>query len=458
MKIHITTLGCPKNTVDSGHLARRFEAEGFIPVEESGEADILLVNTCGFVRDAKEESVDEILRLAEIKKEQGSGGEGAKSLLVFGCLAKRYGAELTQEIPEIDGLWGVSEEERIVEYCKGLKMREGAEAGAKRAGKAAAPATASAAEPGLMISYAYLKIAEGCDKKCTFCVIPSIRGRFRSIPRDEVLREAGDLVRSGVRELILVAQDITSYGKETAGSTLAALLREMASLPGDFFIRLLYLYPTEITDELLEVIATEDKILKYIDIPLQHSEDRILRLMGRRGTRKEYLRLLRNIRRRIPSIALRTTFIVGFPSETEEDFHGLVDFIEEVRFDRLGVFKFSKEEGTPSAALKGQVPERVKERRYDEIMGRQALISLERNRELVGKRFPAVVDEADAEVVIARLYSHAPEIDGAVIIERDGMPAAGPLAGPLKAGDVVTVEVVDAYDYDVKGKIIGPAS
>ncbi|MFO0752242.1 MAG: 30S ribosomal protein S12 methylthiotransferase RimO [Thermodesulfovibrionales bacterium] len=454
VKIHITTLGCPKNTVDSGHLARRFEAEGFIQVEESGEADILLVNTCGFVRDAKEESVDEILRLAEIKKGQERGS--AKSLLVFGCLAKRYGAELTQEIPEIDGLWGVSEEEGIVEYCKGLQMRKGGEAGAKRAGRLAAPAAASSAEPGFMTSYAYLKIAEGCDKKCTFCVIPSIRGKFRSVPRAEVLQEAGDLVRSGVRELILVAQDITSYGKETAGSTLAALLREMVCLPGDFFIRLLYLYPTEIADELLEVIASEDKILKYIDIPLQHSEDRILRLMGRRGTRKEYLRLIRNIRRRIPSIALRTTFIVGFPSETEEDFQGLVDFIEEVRFERLGVFKFSREEGTPSAALKGQVPEKVKERRYDEIMGRQALISLERNRELVGKRLPAVIDEADAEAVIARLSSHAPEIDGAVIIEKDGMPAAGSLTGALKAGDVVTVEVVDAYDYDVKGRIVGP--
>ncbi|MBZ0156461.1 MAG: 30S ribosomal protein S12 methylthiotransferase RimO [Alphaproteobacteria bacterium] len=456
MKIHITTLGCPKNTVDSGHLARRFAAEGFIPVEESGEADILLVNTCGFVRDAKEESVDEILRLAEIKKKQEGGG--TKSLLVFGCLAKRYGAELVQEIPEIDGLWGVSEEERIVEYCKGLKTRKGAEAGAKKGGKTAAYAMVSAAEPGLMTSYAYLKVAEGCDKKCTFCVIPSIRGRFRSVPREEVLREAEDLIRSGVRELILVAQDITSYGKETAGSTLAALLREMVALPGDFFIRLLYLYPTEITDELLEVIAAEDKIQKYIDIPLQHSEDRILRLMGRRGTRKEYLRLLRNIRRRIPSIILRTTFIVGFPSETEEDFHGLVDFIEEVRFDRLGVFKFSREEGTPSAMLKGQVPERVKERRYDEIMGRQALISLERNREFVGKRLPAIIDEVDADVVIARFYSHAPEIDGAVIVEKDGMPEAGSLSGPLQAGDIVMVEVVDAYDYDVKGKIVGPVA
>lgn len=423
-KIHITTLGCPKNTVDSDHLGNMFRAEGFEQVQESGDADILLVNTCGFVKDAKEESIEEILGLAE--------GKGGKKLLVFGCLAKRYGDELVKEIPEIDGIWGVAEEPQILEYCRALPGK-----------RTKTVLKKDKAESGGNLSYAYLKIAEGCDKKCTFCVIPAIRGPFRSTPHEEVLKEAQELVSKGVRELILVAQDITNYGKEKGEYDLVSLLKDIAAISGDFSIRLLYLYPTAITDDLLNLIASEEKIQKYLDIPLQHSEDRVLRLMGRRGTRKEYLKLLKNIRRRVPAIALRTTFIVGFPTETESEFNGMMDFIEEVKFDRLGAFIYSKEEGTPSAKLKGQAPEKVKLRRLDEIMKSQALISLEKNRELVGKRYKAIVDEIEGEVAFARLYSHAPEIDGVVIIED--------IAG-LRAGDVVTVDITDAYDYDLKGR------
>ncbi len=447
-KINITTLGCPKNVVDSGHLARRFELEGFIHVDDANDADIILVNTCGFIRDAKEESIEEILRLARIK------GKKAK-LVVFGCLAKRYRDELIKEIPEMDAIFGVGEDNSIIAYCKDLVKGKRK----KDIGDIKIPVTYRSLP--IASSYAYLKIAEGCDKKCTFCVIPSIRGKFRSIPPEKMLKEAGEHIKNGVRELILVAQDITKYGKEFENYNLVSLLKDLASIKGDFRIRLLYLYPTEITDELLELIAKEDKIQKYLDIPLQHSEDKILRLMGRRGTRKEYIKLIRNIRRTIPGVALRTTFIVGFPGETEEDFQGLVDFIEEMRFDRLGVFKYSKEEDTPASKLKGHVPEKVKDRRLDEIMKRQALISLEKNMELIGRRYEAIIDEVDGNTAIARLYSHAPEIDGVVIIqstehriqntEKESLSADFCPLPSVKVGDLVTIEIVDAYDYDLKG-------
>jgi len=437
VKIHITTLGCPKNTVDSGRLAGAFTAEGFVSVDNEDEADILLVNTCGFIKDAKEESIEEVLRLAQMK-------EDGRKLVVFGCLAARYRNELLKEIPEIDGIWGVGEETGIIEYCKINMARGGSREGTVKMPIAHRPSPIAS-------SFAYLKIAEGCDKKCTFCVIPSIRGAFRSVRPELIMAEASEYIKAGVRELILVAQDITNYGKDIDGYDLVALLRDLASLPGDFYIRLLYLYPAAISGALVECIAAGDKIQKYLDIPLQHSEDRILRLMGRRGTRTEYRKLIRTLRRQVPGIALRTTFIVGFPAETEEEFNGLIDFIEEIRFDRLGVFMFSKEEGTPSAAYKGQVPEKVKHRRFEEVMKRQALISLEINRDLVGRRFRAIVDEAAEDVTLARLYSHAPEIDGVVIIERAETPGH---VDKLKAGDLVTVEITGAYDYDVKGKLM----
>ncbi len=438
-KIHITTLGCPKNSVDSGRLAGAFTAEGFISVDNTDDADILIVNTCGFIKDAKEESIEEVLRLARIK-------EDGRKLVVFGCLAARYRNELLKEIPEIDSIWGVGEETRIIEYCKkNMAMGDRQEA----IGKRKIPIAHSPSP--IVSSYAYLKIAEGCDKKCTFCVIPSIRGVFRSVRPELIIAEAGEYIKAGVRELILVAQDITNYGKDLDGYDLVALLRELASLPGDFYIRLLYLYPTAISEALIECIAAEDKIQKYLDIPLQHSEDKILRLMGRRGIRTEYRKLIRTLRRRIPGIALRTTFIVGFPAETEEEFNGLIDFIEEMRFDRLGAFMFSREEGTPSAAYKGQVPDKVKRRRFEELMKRQALISLEINREIVGRRFRAIIDEAAEDVTLARLYSHAPEIDGMVIIDRAETIGRG---DKLKVGDIVTVEITGAYDYDVKGKLV----
>src|SRR5208283_4049984 len=340
-----------------------------------------------FIKDAKEESIEEVLRLAQMK-------EDGKKLVVFGCLAARYRNELLKEIPEIDVIWGVGEETRIIEYCKKNMARGNTQ-------EAGGNMPIAHRQSPCASSFAYLKIAEGCDKRCTFCVIPSIRGAFRSIRPELIMAEADAYIKAGVRELILVAQDITNYGKDLDGYDLVALLRDLASLPGDFYIRLLYLYPTAVSEALIEYIAAEDKIQKYLDIPLQHSEDKILRLMGRRGTRSEYRKLIRTLRRQIPGIALRTTFIVGFPTETEEEFNGLIDFIEEIRFDRLGAFMFSKEEGTPAAAYKGQAPDKVKRRRFEEIMKRQALISLEINRDIVGRRFRAIVDEAAEDATLS---------------------------------------------------------
>lgn len=430
-QINIVTLGCPKNQVDSEHLIEKFSSAGFFYSESPEKADIILINTCGFIKDAKEESIEEILRLSEIKN--------GKKIIVFGCLAQRYRNELIKEIPEIDAIFGVGQDSAIIEYCKGLTL----EKKQKATDIKLAPVNSSS----IAKSYAYLKIADGCNKRCTFCVIPSIRGRFKSVQPDHLLAEAENYLKKGIKELILVAQDITSYAKDLKDYDLVRLLKDLACLKGDFRLRLLYLYPSEISKKLLETIASEKKIQKYLDIPLQHSEDKILRLMGRRGTRKEYIKLINDIRRYIPGIALRTTFIVGFPGETEDDFQGLIDFVEEIRFDRLGVFKYSREEDTPASRLKGQIPEKVKNRRFDEIMQRQAVISYEKNRELIGKTFEAIVDEVSGKTVIARLYSHAPEIDGVVFIDNKEDKIK-------KVADIVTVRITDAYDYDLKGVLI----
>lgn len=458
--IAIHTLGCPKNVTDSRHLAEKLAEYGLTVIDDQEKANLLLVNTCGFIQDAKEESIEEILKFSQAKKPE-------QTLVVFGCLAQRYRTELKKEIPEIAAIFGVGEADEIVKYCRThATPTEEAAGGAMQLYEELRHS--SLWQP----SYTYLKISDGCNKKCTFCIIPAIRGRFYSLPSAPIIAEARAFVERGARELVLVAQDISNYGREFKDYGLVSLLKELVAIKGDFRIRLLYLYPTEISEELLKYVASEEKILKYLDIPLQHSEDRILRTMGRRGTRKDYLKLIRTIRRIIPGITLRTSFITGFPGETEQDFQGMVDFIEEVRFDRLGVFKYSREEGTPAARLAGQVTQKTKERRFDEIMKRQAIISLEKNRELVGKRLRAVVDEVDDEVIIARLDSQAPEIDGVVIIERAGPKSrvssdgkhgqkknasSGKLlklvSTEVRAGSLIEVAITGAFDYDLKGEL-----
>ncbi len=428
-KVFLLSLGCPKNLVDSENLIRKLEDKGITYSSTAEDSDILVVNTCGFIEEAKRESIDEILRIAEVKK----SGE-SKKLLVYGCLAKRFGSELKNEIPEIDRLWGVGEDDEIVKFCETLAgpgIIHGRVERTKKKSLTDKP-------------YAYLKIAEGCDRGCSYCVIPDIRGAFRSREEEDIISEAEDLLRCGVRELILVAQDITSYGKEKEGSDLGKLIKKISFLKGDFWIRLLYLYPTAINDSLLEVIAVEKKVCNYIDMPLQHSEDRMLKLMRRGGGRAFYERLIGKIRVRIPGVAIRTTFIVGFPQESEEDLNNLAAFVRKMKFDRMGAFIYSKEQDTAASRLKGQIPKAVKRKRYERLMEIQSAVSLSKNKELVGKTFRALVDEVENNVAIARLYSQAPEIDGVVIIENEG----------LEKGTFVNVKIMKAFDYDLRGEVV----
>jgi ribosomal protein S12 methylthiotransferase len=432
-KVHLLSLGCPKNLVDSENLLKKLKDRGVYYSSDPEAADIIMINTCGFIDAAKRESIEEILKAVESK-----GRNKGKKIVVYGCLAKRSGQELKREIPEIDALWGVGEEDTIAEYCR----------------KIIPPVLVPDGEMGDVAEdrneklsdkpYAYLKIAEGCHRNCTYCIIPKIRGRYKSRVPEDILTEAEGFVKSGIKELIVVAQDITSYGNDIKGYDLGRLVRDISSIPGDFWVRLLYLYPTSIDTKLLDTIASEEKVCKYIDMPLQHSEEKILRLMGRGGGRPFFENLVSGIREVIPDVNIRTTFIVGFPGETEEDFEGLLSFVRKARFDRLGAFTYSKEDGTTAFTLKGQVLKRVKMQRYNRIMEVQSAVSLEKNKSLVGKRFKALVDEVDNNIAISRIYSQAPDIDGVVIIENC----------VAKKGSFVDVEITEAYDYDLKGAVV----
>ena len=450
-RVALVTLGCPKNLVDSEDLLDRLRREGFRYAEEPEDADLVLVNTCGFIEDAKRESIQEILKLKTIR-------EKGKRILVFGCLAQRYRDELMKEIPEIDALWGVGEDDSIIEYCKEALNGESGKVSTEEM-DIPLHYRVSASPLSLFSSYAYLKIAEGCSRSCTFCCIPSIRGPYQSIEPEKILMRAEAYVRSGIRELILIAQDTGNYGREFRGYGLPSLLRDLSTIRGDFWIRLLYLYPTALSDELIPVLAGNDKICRYLDIPLQHSEDRILKAMGRGGTKELYKGMIETLRDSIPGIALRTTFIVGFPGESEEEFRGLRDFIEEMRFDRLGVFIYSREEGTPASRLNGQIPKRTKERRRDEIMRVQSFISFASNRSLVGRSLRALIDEVDGRIAIGRIYSQAPEIDGAIIIDNPGFQIGDPnfetahhQPTPLRTGEFVDVRITGAYEHDLRGE------
>jgi ribosomal protein S12 methylthiotransferase len=426
MNVSLLTLGCPKNTVDSENLLKGLLSKGIGRTEDPLEADLLIVNTCGFIEDAKRESVEEILRLARLKD--------GRRLLVFGCLAERYREELRREIPEIDGLFGVGEEERIITYCvetaplfRGRREPEDAAVGAASAGPAAT---------------SYIKVAEGCDRRCSFCVIPSIRGPFRSLDPEDLLREAESRVTAGSRELVLVAQDLAGFGRDLLGGYgLGRLLRDMASISGDFWIRTLYLYPGSLDDGLLDAIAGEEKVCKYMDIPFQHSEPKVLGAMRRAGSKRQYLELVGRIREAVPGVALRTTVMVGFPGEGEREFRDLLEFVEEARFDRLGVFKYSREEGTAASAMAGQVPARVKEARMEELLELQAGISLEKNHSLVGRPMRALIEEAGEGEARGRIYSQAPEIDGATTVR----------GGGLAVGSFADIRITAAEHYDLEG-------
>ncbi len=419
---HILTLGCPKNSVDSETLLSLLTGRGFYHVGNAGDADTVLVNTCGFIQDAKKESIEEILDII-------SGKSNGQKVVVFGCLAQRYMEELKRELPEVDAFFGVNSHEKILDFLE-------TETPATRNPQ---PATRN---PG---SYAYLKIADGCNRGCSFCAIPGIRGRFISLSPGSIVQRAEELINSGTRELILVAQDITSYGREFRGYGLCELIEEITSLPGDFWLRLLYMYPSAIDERLIATISGNEKVCKYLDIPLQHTEDRVLGLMKRNGSRSTYTALINNIRKKIPDVTLRTSFILGFPSESEEEFTALLSFIKEMEFERLGAFTYSREDGTPSYNLGDDISEEEKKRRYHELMMLQAGISLEKNRSMLNRVLRVLVDEVSDGIALCRYEGQAPEIDGMVIVKS--------VNNMVKAGDFINVKITEAYDYDLNGEL-----
>ncbi|HRR39771.1 MAG TPA: 30S ribosomal protein S12 methylthiotransferase RimO [Syntrophales bacterium] len=434
-RVYIHSLGCPKNQVDAEVMAGLLAGSGYEMVPGPEEAEVIVVNTCAFILSAKQEAVEEILTMAGWK-ERGA----CRRLIVTGCLPQRYGRVLEKEMPEVDLFLGTGDFPRIVELLRksGRSSRRSfvgrprflMDAGHHRL---LAPSPASA----------YLKVAEGCSNRCSYCVIPRIRGKFRSRPPEDVLEEAEALALAGVKEVVLVAQDTTAYGRDLAGRPLLAdLLRELAAVPGFRWIRFLYAYPSSVTDELLEVVAREEKVCKYIDIPVQHIDDGILRAMKRKGGSAEVRDAVGRIRRMVPEAVLRTSVIVGFPGETAARFNRLLEFVEEARFENLGAFTYSREEGTEAAGLAYQVSERVKEKRRDLLMERQAAISFEVNRRRIGRVEEVLLEGETGDPVfplLGRTRTQAPEVDGFTYVR----------AKKGEIGDIVFCRVVDADTYDL---------
>lgn len=451
MKIGFVSLGCPKNLVDSEVMLGMAEKDGHEITADASEADVLVVNTCAFIDRAKAESIDTILEMAALKK-QAAG----RKLVVTGCLAERYREELKKEIPEIDAIYGTGEVEGLSRFMAGAG---GLEQGAARAlpfytkppvfGVDLPTYIYDADTPRKRVTpghYAYVKIAEGCDYKCAFCIIPKMRGHYRSRSIESIVKEAHQLAAQGVKELLLISQDTTFYGIDRGErGALPKLLSALNAVDGIEWIRLLYLYPTTITGEVIDAIADLDKVVKYIDLPLQHASDAVLKRMKRPGTRKSYVRLLQNIRARIPAVALRTTFIVGFPGETAADFAELESFVDEISFDHVGVFTYSHEEGTSAHDLQDDVPAATKKKRQERLMSRQRDIVSARQQTRLGERTRLVVDGQSAEhelVLQGRLPGQAPEIDPVVYLT-DCDPSL------IHKGSFIDVEIVGSQDYDL---------
>lgn len=440
-KVSLVSLGCPKNLVDAEVMLGYLSKEGFEVTTNEHEADIIIVNTCSFIKEAKQESIDTILDLADRKKE-GT----CRLLVVTGCLPQRYQEELARELPEVDIFIGTGDYPRIAEIIAEKSTTEGQ---LRYTGDPNFLYDADLPRLKSSPSYtAYLKIAEGCSNCCSYCVIPSLRGSFRSRPMDKLMQEAEVLVSGGVKELNLIAQDITGYGKDLGtGASLEYLIRKLARLEGLKWIRLLYAYPDGITDGLIQLIKTEPKVCKYLDIPLQHISDPILKNMNRRSDERMITALVAKLREEIPGITLRTSLIVGFPGETEEDFKKLLHFVEETQFDRLGVFCYSREEGTPAAVMSDQISERVKRERYKKLMRVQARVSFKRNRLLIDSVEQVVVEGYSEETDLllkGRSSRQAPDIDGQVYIT----------AGEARVGDFVNLRITDSSDYDLIGEIV----
>jgi ribosomal protein S12 methylthiotransferase len=439
-KISMVSLGCPKNLVDAEIMLGFLDREGYDITTDEKDADIIIVNTCSFIKEAKQESVDAILDLAD-RKHDGR----CRLLIVTGCLPQRYQEELCKELPEVDIFIGTGDYPRIAEI---IAEKRGTSEQLRYIGDPNfifdedSPRLKSTP-----VYSAYLKIAEGCSNCCSYCVIPSLRGSYRSRPVEALIQEARRLVAGGARELNLIAQDVTNYGADLEGKpALEDLIRRLAEIEDLRWIRILYAYPNGITDGLIQLIKEEKKVCKYLDIPLQHISDPILSRMNRRSTAEEIRTLLAKIRHEIPEIALRTSLIVGFPGETEEDFKSLLQFVEEAQFDRLGVFCYSREEGTPANDMTDQVSERIKRERYKKIMKAQSRLSFKRNRRLVGMIEEVIVEGFSEETELllkGRSSRQAPDIDGQVYIT----------AGNANVGDIVRLKITDSSDYDLIGEI-----
>lgn len=439
MKILFISLGCDKNLVDSEEMLGMLTRKGYEICDSEEEADIIIINTCCFIHDAKEESVETILEMAEYRK---SGS--CKALIVTGCMAQRYRQEIIDEIPEVDAVLGTTS------YGKILTAVEEALAG--RYFQEYRSIDELPEDYGKRVlttggHYAYLKIAEGCDKHCTYCIIPKLRGKFRSVPMEHLLAQAQDLAEQGVKELILVAQETTVYGQDLYGKkSLHVLLEELCKIKGIRWIRILYCYPEEIYEELIQTMKREKKICHYLDLPIQHASDKILKRMGRRTTRQELVEIVGHLRREIPDIFLRTTLITGFPGETEEDHQELMEFVDEMEFDRLGVFTYSPEEDTPAAGMENQIEEELKEERREELMGLQQEISLDKGSERIGQEMLVMIEGkvSGESAYIGRTYGDAPKVDGYIFVQT---------GEELMTGDFARVRVTGALEYDLIGEL-----
>ena len=437
MKILFISLGCDKNLADSEEMLGLLTAGGHEITDDETQADAIVINTCCFIKDAKEESVETILEMAEYKK-TGS----CHALIVTGCMAQRYQKEIIEEVPEVDAVLGTTS------YGDIVKALEEAAAGnhfEEYRDIDYLPDTGSKRVLTTGGHFGYLKIAEGCDKHCTYCIIPKLRGKFRSVPMERLIAQAEDMAEQGVKELILVAQETTVYGKDLYGKkSLHILLQKLCEIKGIRWIRVLYCYPEEIYDELIDTIRDEKKICHYLDIPIQHASDRILKRMGRRTSKQELIDIVGKLRKEIPDIVLRTTLITGFPGETEEDHEELKEFVDAMEFDRLGVFTYSPEEDTPAAEMADQIPEEVKEERRDELMELQQEISYDRGQDRIGQELLVMIEGkvADESAYIGRTYGDAPKVDGYIFVQTGEL---------LMTGDFAKVRVTGALEYDLIG-------
>lgn len=439
MNLLFISLGCDKNLVDSEVMLGLVDEKGYKIVDSEEEADVIVINTCCFIHDAKEESIQTILEMAEYKKEGR-----LKALIVTGCLAQRYQKEIMEEIPEVDAVLGTTSYHRIVETIEEALAGNGH---VELDDIDALPLVDSKRLVTTGGHFAYLKIAEGCDKHCTYCIIPKLRGNYRSVPMQRLVKEAEELAAQGVKELILVAQETTLYGKDLYGEkSLHKLLRELCKVKGIRWIRILYCYPEEIDDNLIQVMKEEKKICHYLDLPIQHASDDILKRMGRRTSKQQLVDIITKLRREIPDIALRTTLITGFPGEKSEHHEELMDFVDEMEFDRLGVFTYSPEEDTPAATMPDQIPEEVKEDRQAELMELQQEIVFDAAEAMVGKEVLVMIEGkvADENAYVGRTYKDAPNVDGLIFINT---------AQELMSGDFAWVTVTGAAEYDLIGEL-----